>query len=70
MVSIKHFPDSGTMEPFLHKAPLKASVLLSCFGKCCFNPTSSQKPHCKLHENEDFCLSHSLLYSQHTVDAH
>lgn len=42
MVSIKHFPNPGTMEPFLHKAPLKASVLWSHFGKCCFNPTLNQ----------------------------
>ena len=42
MPSIKHFPNSGTVEPFLHKAPLNASVPLSHFGKCCFNPTSNQ----------------------------
>lgn len=71
MISIKRFSDSVTMEPFFHKAPLEASVPLSHFGKCCFNPTSDQKskPNYKLHENEDFCLYHSLLHSQHTVDA-
>ena len=42
MVSIKHFPNSGTMDPFLHKASLKASVLWSHFRKCCFKPTSNQ----------------------------
>lgn len=70
MSSLKHLSNFVTMESFIHKAPLGASVPLLHFGKCCFKPTSNKKvkTNYKLHKSGDFCLFHSLLYSQHTTD--
>lgn len=75
MTSIKHFSNLVPVEPFIHKAPLGASIPLPPFGKRCFNPTSNNnnnkksKANSLLHESEALCLFHGLLCSQHAEDA-
>lgn len=65
------------MEPFIHKAPLGASIPLPPFGKRSFNPTSNnKKKNQKKNQRQTLCsmrvrpfVFHALLCSQHAEDA-